>query len=215
MTSDPFFLQPGLDRASRPGADGSEGSFTCSCCGLPSPGAGLPWTGPSRAGLRVCRVCNLLQDTTRAAIDSEAVLIWWPEITQARILYLARTAHQAIRILANPRQGEPDEKLWTTALSSLDEPILGTQLPATFTAPLNLLRLLAVRRQEAAYRLQSSSIRQVTTALRLCRATDPNVARNLATLRKGLRLLPTGHLLDSGRDVYPAYLDRILSLSHS
>ncbi|OAG71890.1 hypothetical protein A0J51_02898 [Gluconobacter japonicus] len=215
MTSDPFFLQPGLNQEIRPGKDGSDGSFTCSCCGLPSPGAGLSWTGPSSgAGLRVCQVCNLLQDTSRAAIDAEAMLVWWPEVSQSRLMFLARTAHQTLRLMAR-QQGQSDSQFWNTVLKAIPDPLLGTQFSPSFRTPMTLLRLLESRRAEAEHRLQSGSIRQITTAMRLCGSADKAVQRNLALLRAGLRILPTGRLLDAGADVYPAFLDKALALTPS
>lgn len=213
-----FRLAPSPFVGTRSASDWSKpGTYTCACCGLTAPGTGLQWSA-ERADLKVCPVCALLQETSRASLDFEATAIWWPSfwppLSQTRLLHLVGTAHRRLwRALSGEAQGI--DAAWSQAMASVSEPSLATPLPSATKNPLTLLRFFRQRREEVEQRLGTASLRHITTAMLLSDPDDRAVLMNLETLRGRILLFPEGRLFLDGRDIYSDYLARTLTVSQT
>lgn len=181
------------------------GNFTCACCGLATVGRSFLWNDDRRGSGRVCAVCNILQNLTRPAIEHEAVLIWWPEFPQTRIMTLTRCAHQMlIQALGDDRT--PRNTAWHRLISAITTGEQTDMIPVRCQAPLSVLRAFHRRSSEAQRRLETTSPRQLATALLMANRSEPQTKASIANLLKGLRLLPLGRLYDGTTDIYPELL---------
>jgi len=136
-----------------------------------------------------CPLCHLCQHLDRPGIHEEAALIWLPELSQAAVVALARSAHLVLRA-----HGEPPHM-------DRGRPVRGEGTLAPAWAALHALR---GRAWAAKDRLGTASPLAFATALL---ASDPAARAKGAVLLHGLRLLPLGRLFQKGRDVYPQVLD--------
>jgi len=167
----------------------------CQFCGQPTAGWDEPYhlnddhadSTPANLALS-CKLCHLTQHLNRLEIDSEAVLIWLPEMAQAAVNGLARHIHVTCRAFGiSPIYGQAANT---------------TSVPGS-SAPLAAYRALHERAATADIRLGTSSPRQLGAALL---ELPPSQYERRATLLGGIRLLPLGRLFQTGRDIYPAML---------
>jgi len=136
-----------------------------------------------------CPLCHLCQHLDRPGIHEEAALIWLPELSQAAVVALARSAHLVLHA-----HGEP-------AHMDRGRPVRPDPALAPTWAALHALR---GRARAAKERLGTASPLAFATALL---GTAPAARTQGAVLLHGLRLLPLGRLYQKGRDVYPQVLD--------
>ncbi len=136
-----------------------------------------------------CPLCHLCQHLDRPGIHGEAALIWLPELSQAAVVALARSAHLVLHAY-----GEP-------AHMDRGRPVRPDPALAPTWAALHALR---GRARAAEERLGTASPLAFATALL---GSDPAARTQGAVLLHGLRLLPLGRLFQKGRDVYPQVLD--------
>jgi len=161
------------------------------------------WKGRFSPGARICPVCDLLQSMTRPGIEREATLIWWPETPQQSVMSLARTAHAA---LLEGLGSHAEAQSWHRCIDAI---IAGEALPLLqggCRAPAAVMVALLSRQREASRRLQTTSPRQLATALMLVDADREEVRDSLENLHHGLRLLPLGRLYDGPNDIYRDFL---------
>lgn len=136
-----------------------------------------------------CPLCHLCQHLDRPGIHEEAALIWLPELSQAAVVALARSAHLVVHAHGEPPhmdRGRPVR----------DEPAL--------RAAWSAFHALRGRSRAAKERLGTASPLAFATALL---GSPPAARAKGALLLRGLRLLPLGRLYQKGRDVYPQVLD--------
>ncbi|CAM2924307.1 hypothetical protein CFR75_11285 [Komagataeibacter xylinus] len=181
------------------------GHFTCACCGLATTGRSYFWNNDRRGSGRVCAVCDILQNLTRPAIEREAVLVWWPEFPQTRIMTLVRCAHQTL-IGALGDDGTGRNTAWHRLIDAIATGADAGMIPVRCQAPVSVLRALQARSVEARRRLETTSPRLLATALLMANRSEPQTEASIANLLKGLRILPLGRLYDGATDIYPALL---------
>jgi intracellular multiplication protein IcmJ len=129
-----------------------------------------------------CPLCHLSQHLHRPEIDSEAALIWLPEMAQGAINVLVRHLHLAC------------------AAAGLTPAYEGLLRIAPPTSPAyRAYQTLHERSSAAALRLGTTSPRHLGSALLELEPAD--YARRTALL-SGIRLLPLGRIFHGGRDVY-------------
>ncbi len=136
-----------------------------------------------------CPLCHLCQHLDRPSIHEEAALIWLPELSQAAVIALARSAHLVVHAHGEPPhmdRGRPVR----------DEPALRAAWAA--------FHALRGRSRAAKQRLGTASPLVFATALL---GSPPAAHAKGALLLRGLRLLPLGRLYREGQDVYPKALD--------
>ena len=186
------------------GAVAPTATVTCQFCGQPTAGWQEPYhlnddhadATPSNL-VASCPLCHLPQHLNRPDIDSEAVLIWLPEMAQAALNVLARHVHLAcVAAGASPVSGQPPRSTCTSAAN----------------APLAVYRALHDRAAVADIRLGTNSPRQLGAALLELPAAG--YERRTALLG-GIRLLPLGRLFRNGRDIYPEMLRDWANLNRS
>jgi hypothetical protein len=167
----------------------------CQFCGQPTAGWDERYhlnddhadSAPENLALS-CKLCHLTQHLNRLEIDSEAVLIWLPEMAQAALNVLARHIHLGCHAVGiSPVYGQA---------------VVTTSVPRS-GAPLAAYRALHERATVADIRLGTSSPRQLGAALL---ELPPSHYERRATLLGGIRLLPLGRLFQTGRDIYPTML---------
>jgi hypothetical protein len=134
-----------------------------------------------------CVLCSLCAGLDRPRIDSEAVAIWLPEVSQAALIAIVRQLH-----LVCARHD---------AAPTMDR-VPRSRSPSLLRA-WGLHEALSRREGAARERLGSTRPRELGDALVGIAAGDP-IAR--ARLLGGLRLLPRGRFFRDGRDVYPRLL---------
>ncbi len=136
-----------------------------------------------------CPLCHLAQHLNRPTIESEAVLVWIPEMTQRAVVGLARAAHVS---------------LFRDGLSPASERPPGERSSRAAKAAYVTLRTLRGRSKAAAQLLGTNSPRVLGAALiGLDRQEYDRRSARLA----GIHLLPTGRLFRDGHDVYEQLLD--------
>jgi len=174
---------------------GAAETAACQFCGQPTAGWEEPFhlnddhadNAPQNLAVS-CGLCHLAQHLNRAWIDSEAVLIWLPEMAQAAVNVLARHVHLACRAAGiSPISGHAGH---------------AHSVPEA-RAPLAAYRALRERAAVAELRLGTSSPRQLGAALI---EMPPAQYERRTFLLGGIRLLPLGQLFRAGRDIYPAML---------
>jgi len=139
--------------------------------------------------LAACPLCHLCQHLDRPSIHEEAALIWLPELSQAAVIVLARSAHLVVHAHGEPPhmdRGRPVR----------DKPALRAAWAA--------LRALRGRSRAAKQRLGTASPLVFATALL---GSSAAAHAKGALLLRDLRLLPLGRLYQKGQDVYPQVLD--------
>ncbi|GBR06520.1 hypothetical protein [Acetobacter oeni] len=181
------------------------GHFTCGCCGLATAGRSFFWNNDRRGSGRVCAVCDILQNLTRPAIEREAVLVWWPEFPQTRIMTLTRCAHQTL-IGALGDDGASRDTAWHRIIDAIAAGADAGMIPMRCQPSVSVLRALHARSGEARRRLETTSPRQLATALLMANRSEPQTEASIAGLLEGLRILPLGRLYDGATDIYPALL---------
>ena len=182
----------------------STATATCQFCGQLTAGWQEPYhLNDDHADARPanivisCPLCHLPQHLNRPDIDSEAVLIWLPEMAQAAVNVLARQVHLACEAAgASPVSAQPSKSPPTPAAN----------------APLTAYRALQQRAAMAEVRLGTHSPRQLGAALLELPASE--YERRTALLG-GIRLLPLGRLYRNGRDIYPDILRDWAGLNRS
>jgi len=164
------------------------GLGSCSFCGgrLGSE-RGAPTQDAGNATAQ-CALCLLVRHLDRPRIDDEAELVWLPEMSQPAVNITMREIHLRLRALGEsldaatpPQRDTPERRQLYHARATLRE-----------------------RTGAAAARL--GSVRPSELGRALLRLSPGAYARR-SKLLGGLRLLPTGHLFDGGRDIYPAIVD--------
>ena len=188
----PLILSGDLEAGGDPGASGSAEVATqpCAFCGVHSG----PWQSSVRSpddGQRLvaaCPLCFLCFHLERPSIDSEAVLIWLPEMSQAALNVTMRALHIELRALGEDLDDADQQRSNTPGRAHLDyaRAIFGERGAAA------VARLGTDRPSELAagfFRL------------------SPSAYANRAKLLGGVRLLPRGHFYDRGADVYPEIVD--------
>lgn len=166
----------------------------CQFCGQPTAGWQVPYhlnddhTDDTPGNIVMsCPLCHLPQHLNRPRIDSEAVLVWLPEMAQGVISVLARYIHLACAAAGfAPFEAQ-----------SARPP--GARAVAGYHA----YRTLYERRAAAELRLGTTSPRQLGAAL--LHLTTADYERRTELLA-GIRLLPIGRLFQDGRDIYPDML---------
>lgn len=161
--------------------DTAAAKTTCRQCQLPLAGWQVDFIddGPT------CPLCGLTVTLNRPAIDSEAVLIWLPQLTQRAIVPLVRAAHLSLHradlsadTLRPPNRLVPEEALGAiTALAAL--------------------RACARQAEE---RIGTTSPRVLGAAVLEIGRETPDAALG------GLRVLPLGRVIEDGVDIYPEIL---------
>ena len=168
---------------------------TCRFCGLDAAG----WQeafhldgdhGDASPGnvVPACPLCHLCQHLDRPTLREEAALIWLPELGQAAIVALARSAHLVLRA-----HGEPPHM-------DRGRPVRREATLASAWASLHALRGRAAAAKD---RLGTASPLDLAAALLGVDRTAPS---RRPPLVHGLRLLPLGRLYQEGHDVYPQVL---------
>ena len=142
-----------------------------------------------------CPLCHLCQHLDRPTIRQEAALIWLPELSQAAVIALVRSAHLILRA-----HGEPPHM-------DRGRPVRRTATLAPAWAALHALRGRAAAAKD---RLGTASPLDLAAALLGLERTIP--ARGPILLH-GLRLLPLGRLYQNKLDVYPQVLDAWAALA--
>lgn len=186
------------------GAVASTATATCQFCGQLTAGWQEPYhLNDDHADARPanivisCPLCHLPQHLNRPDIDSEAVLIWLPEMAQAAVNVLVRQVHLAcVAAGISPVFGQPAKPTSTPAANAL----------------LTAYRALQQRAAVAEVRLGTNSPRQLGAALLELPASE--YERRMALLG-GIRLLPLGRLFRNGCDIYPDMLRDWASLNRS
>ena len=134
-----------------------------------------------------CPLCHLAQHPERPQIDTEATLIWMPEVSQGVLNCFVRGIHLTLH-----RGGEPTDMRRTPHAAA----------PGVVEA-FRAYRALRERAAPAFDRLGSNSFADLGAALLDLR---PHTYAGRADLLAGLRLLPLGQLYRNGQDVYPEML---------
>ena len=135
-----------------------------------------------------CPLCHLCQHLDRPTLHEEAALIWLPELSQAAVIALARSAHLVLRA-----HGEPPHM-------DRGRPV---RREATLAPAWAALHALRGRAGVARDRLGTASPLDLAAALLGIERAAPTRG---PTLLNGLRLLPLGRLYQEGQDVYPQAL---------
>jgi intracellular multiplication protein IcmJ len=139
--------------------------------------------GKGKACAGACAFCHLAQHLERPDIDSEAILIWLPELTQAA---LNRVAWQIYRTLAS--HGVAFDAVHAGG---------GLKTPAARAAALR--GALIERADAAAKELGTSSPSELgEVLLKLAPERFESRPQSLG----GIRLLPLGRIFIDGRDVF-------------
>lgn len=134
-----------------------------------------------------CPLCHLSQHPERPDIDSEAALIWLPEMSQAMLNSFVRSIHLILH--ANREPADMRRGPRSSAPGVLE----------VFRA----YRALRERAAPALDRVGSNSFADLGASLL---HLSPKAYARRAELLAGLRLLPLGQLYRGGRDVYPEML---------
>lgn len=173
---------------------GASGPAACQFCGQLTAGWQVPYhlnddhtdNTPGNV-VASCPLCHLPQHLNRPQIDSEAVLVWLPEMAQGAISVLARCIHLAC-----------------VAAGFAPFEAQAVRAPAARAlAGYHAFRALYERRAAAELRLGTTSPRQLGAALLGLSEAD---YERRTKLLGGIRLLPTGRLFQGGRDIYPDML---------
>ena len=134
-----------------------------------------------------CTLCHLVQHPDVAARQRSVMLVWLPEISQAALFMLARTAQlDLLDAGADPTLDQPPPK------SS-----------GVVDAAWRALSALRAREGQARSRLLTDDPNVLGAALL---ALTPRAFRGRSNLLSGIRMLPTGRMLVDGKDIYPALL---------
>lgn len=134
-----------------------------------------------------CSLCHLAQHLDVAARQRSVVLAWLPEVSQAAVFMLTRSAHLALL------DADADPTLEV-------HPARGTE--ATVAA-WRALKALLGREEQARERLRTSDPGVLGAALL---ALTSGAYRGRANLLGSIRLVPTGRMLVGGEDIYPGLL---------
>ena len=156
------------------------------------------WMEPSDDGsghcIPACIHCHLCRHLDRPTIETEASLIWMPEVSQAALIAIVRRLH----VICTRHDASP-------AMDTIPR----SRAPALLQA-WGLHTAFLRRVSLAERRLGSASIADLCAAFAgMSDVTAP--AR--ASLLGGLRLLPRGRFFRDGNDVYPALLAGLLKPS--
>jgi hypothetical protein len=178
-------LAPLVLSVSESGRTGGSAQRSCPFCGVRLAEGREPILCPDGSRDNCCVSCHLVRHLERDTIADEAVLIWFPELTQAALNALAHAAHRRLA-----RDG---------ALHLAASPFLAVHDDAGNGA-LEAIRALAALSAEAEARLGTSSPRALAAALLRMK---PKAYANRAEALGGLRLWPRGRFLVDGEDVYP------------
>ncbi|SHK48537.1 hypothetical protein SAMN02745194_05015 [Roseomonas rosea] len=144
----------------------------------------MPWNHcPPSRGIR----SHLAQHLDVAARQRSTVLAWLPEMSQAAVFMLTRSAHLALL------DGDADPTLEVPPARATDAAV----------AAWRALSALLGREEQARARLETSDPGVLGAALL---ALTPGAYRGRANLLGGIRLVPTGRMMVGGRDVYPGLL---------
>ena len=173
---------------------GTSDTAACQFCGQPTAGWQVSYhlnddhtdNTPENIVMS-CPLCHLPQHLNRPQIDSEAVLIWLPEMAQGVISVLTRRIHLAC----------------VTAGFAPFEAQAARAPAARVLAGYHAYRALYERRTAADLRLGTMFPRQLGAALL---DLSPADYERRTKLLAGIRLLPTGRLFQDGRDIYPDML---------
>ncbi|HUC12417.1 MAG TPA: hypothetical protein VL985_18635 [Stellaceae bacterium] len=188
----PLILSGDLEAGGDPGASGSAEVATqpCAFCGVHSG----RWQSSVRSpddGQRLvaaCPLCFLCLHLERASIDSEALLIWLPEMSQAALNVTMRAIHIELRALGEDLDDADQRRSNAPGRAHLD----------------HARATLGARGAPAVARLGTDRPSELAAAFyRLSPAAYANRTKLLA----GMRLLPRGHFYDRGVDVYPEIVD--------
>lgn len=134
-----------------------------------------------------CTLCHLVQHPDVAARQRSVRLVWLPEMSQAAVFMLARTAQlDLLDAKADPTLDEPPAK------SS-----------GVVDAAWSALSALRAREEQARSRLLTDDPNVLGAALL---ALTPRAFRGRSNLLSGIRMLPTGRMLVDGKDIYPDLL---------
>jgi hypothetical protein len=134
-----------------------------------------------------CTLCHLVQHPDVAARQRSVMLVWLPEMSQAAVFMLARTAQlDLVDAKADPTLDEPPAR-------SSD----------VVDAAWSALSALRAREEQARSRLLTDNPNVLGAALL---ALTPRAFRGRSNLLSGIRMLPTGRMLVDGKDIYPGLL---------
>jgi intracellular multiplication protein IcmJ len=166
-------------------AHGPLGGDTGSCpfCGVRLAEGREPILSSDEADFS-CPSCHLVRHLERETIAGEALLIWFPELSQAAVNAVVGAAH---RSLAH------DGALYLAA-----SPFSAT--PPQRNDALEAIRALEMRRAEVESRLGASSPRVLGDALMRAK---PEIYADRAKRLGGVRLLSRGKFFVGGEDIYP------------
>ncbi|GAC1348653.1 MAG: hypothetical protein NVSMB18_37410 [Acetobacteraceae bacterium] len=149
------------------------------------------WMEPCDDGrghpIPACLHCHLCRHLDRPTIETEASLVWMPEVSHAALIAIVRRLH----VICARHEASP-------AMDSIPR----AREPALLQA-WGLHAALLQRISAAERRLGSASISDLCAAF--AGMTDITAPAR-ASLLGGLRLLPRGRFFRGGRDVYPALL---------
>ena len=166
----------------------------CRFCGFHAEQWMEPCDDDSGHPIPACLHCHLCRHLDRPTIETEASLIWLPEVSQAALIAIVRRLH----VICARHEASP-------AMDSIPR----SRAPALLQA-WGLHSAFLQRISPAERRLGSASIGDLCAAFAgMADVTAP--AR--ASLLGGLRLLPRGRFFRDGRDVYPALLAVLLKSS--
>jgi intracellular multiplication protein IcmJ len=167
-------------------ANGPSGGDKGSCpfCGVHIAEGREPNSSCDEEADGACPRCHLVRHLERETIAEEAVLIWFPELSQAAVNALVGVAH---RRLAR------DGALYLAA-SPFSTPSAQTN------DALEAIRALEMRSAEVEGRLGASSPRVLGDALMRAK---PKLYADRAKRLGGVRLLSRGKFFVGGEDIYP------------
>lgn len=134
-----------------------------------------------------CSLCHLAQHLDVAARQRSAVLAWLPEMSQAAVFMLTRSAHLALL------DADADPTLEVPPARGTDAVVAAWQA----------LSALLGREKQAQARLETSDPGMLGAALL---ALTPGAYRGRANLLGGIRLVPTGRMTVGDKDIYPGLL---------
>jgi len=167
------------------GRTGGCAQGSCPFCGARLAEGQEPFLCPDGSADFACAPCHLVRHLERDTISEEAVLIWFPEMTQAALNAVTNGAHKRLaRHGALDRTARPFD-------------IAPDHVPK---GPIEAIRAFEARSAEAEARFGASSPRVLGAALMRMK---PRVYEDRARLVGGLRLLSRGRFFVDDDDIYP------------